>query len=87
MWSAMIAIFKIKPALTVYAPTNRKNSPNSADPLKADESLIVKYIQAISWFIANDIRENLQRFPDANQSKNTTRKWRKLNLQQENREN
>ena len=41
-------------------------------PLKADESLIAKYVQATSWLIASDIRENLQWFPDADQSKNTT---------------
>ena len=29
-------------------------------PLKADESLIAKYVQATSWLIANAIRENLQ---------------------------
>ena len=54
--------------------------PIQLAPLKPDESLIAKYIQATSWLIAKDIREHLQRFPDANQSKNITGKWRKLKL-------
>ena len=61
-------------------PQIGKIHPIQLTPLKADESVIAKYIQATSWPLANHIRENLQRFPDANQRKNTTRKWRKLRL-------
>ena len=79
--------FQNQTSLLYMLPQIGRIHPIQLTPLKADDSLIVKYIQAISWLIANGIRKNMQRFPDANQIKNTKGKWQKLNLQQENGEN
>ena len=61
--------FQNQTSLLYMLPQIGRIHPIQLTLLKAEESLIAKYIQATSWPLANDIRENLQRFPDANQSK------------------
>ena len=63
--------FQNQTSLLYMLPQIGRIHPIQLTPLKAHESLIAKYIQATSLPLANDIRENLQRIPDANQSKNT----------------